>query len=86
MIRRFIVPVAGLALVMSLPAVASAADTAFAARAVPATGPRAAGATGVTAYVTNSLSGTVTPIRTATNTPGKAIKVGSNPGAIAITP
>ena len=39
MIRRFIVPVAGLALVMSLPAAASAADTAFAARAVAATGP-----------------------------------------------
>ena len=30
--------------------------------------------------------GTVTPIRTATNTPGPAIKVGSGPEAVAITP
>jgi YVTN family beta-propeller protein len=36
--------------------------------------------------VTNGRSGTVTPIRTAANTTLKAIKVGSNPTAIAITP
>ena len=42
----------------------------------------------VTAYVVNfnTGSGTVTPIRTATNTAGKAIAVGKHPLAIAITP
>ena len=40
----------------------------------------------VTAYVVNGSSGTVTPIRNATKTAGKAIKVGSLPDAIAITP
>ena len=33
-----------------------------------------------------AIAGTVTPIRTATNTALKAIKVGSNPFAIAVTP
>jgi len=41
---------------------------------------------GKTAYVANSGSGTVTPIRTATNTALKPIKVGLVPIAIAITP
>ena len=40
----------------------------------------------VTAYVVNYGFGTVTPISTATNKPGKAIKVGDEPFAIAITP
>ncbi len=40
----------------------------------------------VIAYVVNQMSGTVTPIRTATNTAGKAINVGKYPYAIAITP
>ncbi|MFI5068585.1 MAG: YncE family protein, partial [Streptosporangiales bacterium] len=40
----------------------------------------------VTIYVANNSSGTVTPISTATNTPGPAIKVGSNPQDIAVTP
>lgn len=40
----------------------------------------------VTAYVVNSGSDTVTPISTATNTAGKAIKAGSEPWVIAITP
>jgi YVTN family beta-propeller protein len=39
-----------------------------------------------TAYVTNAGSNTVTPIRTATDTAGTPIKVGSNPFGIAITP
>jgi YVTN family beta-propeller protein len=50
------------------------------------TGPLARPAHTVTAYVVNSGSGTVTPISTATNTAGKAIKVGPGPVAIAITP
>ena len=44
---------------------------------------------GKTAYVANinyGGTGTVTPIRTATNTAGKAISVGAEPGPIAITP
>jgi YVTN family beta-propeller protein len=41
---------------------------------------------GRTAYVTNASSDMVTPIRTATNTAGKAASVGSDPSAIAITP
>jgi YVTN family beta-propeller protein len=40
----------------------------------------------VTAYVVNAGSGTVTPIRAATGKPLKAIRVGTNPAAIAITP
>jgi len=39
-----------------------------------------------TACVVNQYSGTVTPIRTATNTGGKAIKVGTDPFGIAIMP
>ena len=41
---------------------------------------------GKTLYAVNNLSGTVIPIRTATNKKGKAFKVGSGPGDIAITP
>ena len=40
----------------------------------------------MTAYVANRDAGTVTPIRTATNTALRAIKVGDEPSAIAITP
>jgi YVTN family beta-propeller protein len=38
------------------------------------------------AYVVNGSSGTVTPISTATNSPGKPVRVGSLPHQIAITP
>src|ERR1019366_4659748 len=41
---------------------------------------------GKTAYVVNTFLDTVTPIRTATNTADKPIKVGSFPWDIAITP
>ena len=40
----------------------------------------------VTAYVASRAARTVTPIRTATGKPGKAIRVGKFPFAIAITP
>jgi hyaluronoglucosaminidase len=43
-------------------------------------------ADGKTAYVVSIGAGTVTPISTATNTPGRPIKVGAHPFAIAITP
>src|SRR5260370_9062791 len=51
-----------------------------------ATASPACGTDPVIAYVVNPASGTVTPIRTATNTALKAIKVGFAPLAIAITP
>ena len=41
---------------------------------------------GTAAYVVNSARGTVIPIRTANSTPGKPVKVGLQPMAIAITP
>ncbi|HLQ55418.1 MAG TPA: hypothetical protein VK162_14255 [Streptosporangiaceae bacterium] len=41
---------------------------------------------GKAAYVLAMFAGTVTPIATATDTPGKPIKVGRIPSAIAITP
>ena len=41
---------------------------------------------GTRAYVTNQEDGTVTPIDLATNKPGKRIKTGKSPKAIAITP
>jgi YVTN family beta-propeller protein len=37
-------------------------------------------------YVANPDAGTVTPITTATNTPGKPIKVGKGPFALVIAP
>ena len=37
-------------------------------------------------YVSNGRGDTVTPIATATNTPGKPIKMGKRPRTIAITP
>lgn len=40
----------------------------------------------VTACIVSSGSGTVTPVRTATNTALRAIKVGAHPVAMAITP
>jgi len=39
-----------------------------------------------TAYVVNGISNTVTPVNTATNTPGRPIKVARFPQSIAITP
>ena len=41
---------------------------------------------GKTAYVVSFTAGTVTPIATATNTPGKPIKVGKRPFALVIAP
>jgi YVTN family beta-propeller protein len=41
---------------------------------------------GRTGYVADFASNAVTPIRTATNTAGKAVKVGSGPVALAIAP
>jgi YVTN family beta-propeller protein len=41
---------------------------------------------GKTAYVVSVGASTVTPISTATNTPGRPIKAGPHPFAIAITP
>ena len=41
---------------------------------------------GTTVYVANYYSGTVTPIRTATGTTERSIKVGRGPAAIAIKP
>ena len=62
----------------------SGVATATGAAAASGCGPRPAHR--VTAYVVNSQSNTVTPIQVATNTAGKAIKVGVSPFAIAITP
>jgi YVTN family beta-propeller protein len=59
------------------------ASGAAASATAPAAGPEADPAT---AYVANFLANTVTPINTATNMPGKAIKVGAAPSTIAITP
>jgi DNA-binding beta-propeller fold protein YncE len=61
----------------------------LAAAAVPGaaaatTGPVAGSA--ATLYVDNQISGTVTPISVATKTPGKAIKAGSGPTNMEITP
>src|ERR1022692_3990168 len=70
--------------VILLPAVALASAGPAATAGTPASGARPARL--VTAYVVNQGSGTVTPINTATGKPGKAIKVGNSPGAIAITP
>jgi DNA-binding beta-propeller fold protein YncE len=60
-----------------------------AARPAPMAGSsafRAVSARPVTAYVANESPGTVTPITTATNTAGPAIRVGTGPKVIAITP
>jgi DNA-binding beta-propeller fold protein YncE len=43
-------------------------------------------ARGPTVYVANGSTDTVTPITTASNTPGKPVKVGNEPWVIAITP
>ena len=77
--RRLIAVAATACAAVLIPAAAFAATAGSAAfRATPAHP--------VTAYVANSGSGTVTPIRTATNTAGKAITVGTCPADIAITP
>src|SRR5215469_11678784 len=71
---------AGTVSVMVLAAAPAAAASPAAAPPPPARAP-------VTAYVVNFVSGTVTPIRTATNSPGRAIRVGGTLlGALAITP
>src|SRR5580704_10740984 len=51
-----------------------------------ATATRTAAGSAPTLYVDNQISGTVTPISIATNTPGKAIKAGSAPTNMEITP
>ncbi len=71
-----------IAIVMPAAALASAGSAAAAGSPAPATSP----AHPVTAYIVNSGSGTVIPINTATSTAGKAVKVGHQPTAIAITP
>src|SRR5215469_2619001 len=70
---------AGTVSVMVLAAASAAAASPAAAPPPPARAP-------VTAYVVNFVSGTVTPIRTANNSTGRPIRVGRDPGAIAITP
>ena len=68
MIRRFIIPAAGLALVTPVALVTLAASAASAAASMPAAAAAARGvarAVPVTAYVANLDSGNVTPIRTA---------------------
>ena len=77
----------------SMVAAVAVASAGVAASAAPATGRpampfavRPSGASLATAYVVNSSSNSVTPINTATNKAGKAIKVGRQPTAIAITP
>jgi len=57
-----------------------------AAGAATAPAPAAGPARPVTAYVVNSGDGTVTPVNTATNRPGRPIRVGLSPVDIAITP
>lgn len=44
------------------------------------------GGSPVTDYVANQFSGTVSPIAVATDYPGEAIRVGSQPGGVAVTP
>jgi YVTN family beta-propeller protein len=67
-----------------LPASHAAADSAQLGRSSAAS--PSGSAKPVTAYVANELSGTVTPIKTATNTAGTPITVGTEPIAIGITP
>jgi DNA-binding beta-propeller fold protein YncE len=74
---RPLIGVAALVCAALIPAGASAATAGS-----PAS--QARSARPATAYVVSD-SGTVTPIRTAANTAGKPIKVGSYPRAIAIT-
>ena len=71
----------------------AAALAVWALTLVAASVPRAAATTtgtvtgsASTLYVDNQISGTVTPISTATNTPGKAIKAGTAPANMEITP
>ncbi len=54
--------------------------------ATPQTPSPSPSAPGPVVYVVNAKTSTVTPITTATNTPGRPITVGADPGAIAITP
>src|SRR5258708_14585024 len=78
-IKCKVVAVAGHAII------AAAGTTAGAARSARTAGSAPARQAPVTAYVIG-VSNKVTPIRTATNTPGKAIRVGNDPLAIAVTP
>ncbi len=80
---------AAIACAAALIPAASFAATASAAGARATVGSPASGPTRahpVTAYVANGGSDAVTPINTATNKALKAIKVGNDPRAIAITP
>ena len=52
----------------------------------PVTTAEASGTPAWTAYVANQATNNVTPVDTATGATGSAIAVGSEPGAIAITP
>ncbi len=81
MTRRKLVPVIALALTLMTGSSACAAGPGAPATIVPARL-----ATQATVYVANFLSGTVTPIRMATGTAGKAIKVARGPECIALTP
>jgi YVTN family beta-propeller protein len=67
-----------------VPTAALAAAGSAATAGAPASGARPA--CPVTAYVVNTGSDTVTPINIATGKAGKAIKVGSAPDAIVVTP
>jgi DNA-binding beta-propeller fold protein YncE len=78
-IKYRVIVVAGLAII------AAAGTTAGAARPVPTAASAPALPGPVTAYVIG-VSNKVIPIRTATNTPRKAIRVGNDPLAIAVTP
>lgn len=64
----------------------SAPDTAGGQRARAATAPPAAQGKAPTAFVVNSGSATVTPVDLAKRRAGRAIRVGADPQAIAITP
>jgi len=66
------------------------AASGLAAASAAGAAPRGLALTGstvpVTAYVANRFDSTVTPVRAATNTALKPVKVGNLPSAIAITP
>jgi YVTN family beta-propeller protein len=86
-----VTPRAAVAAALPAPAAARAAAApagqAAPARLAPAASAGAASAgSGPTAFVVNYASDSVTPVSMATRTAGKAIRVGADPDAIAITP
>lgn len=81
--RRRVRAAAGGAACLAVVAVAIQAVTG--ALGTPSAAPPA-GAPAAIVYVANLNSATVTPITTATNTPGRPIKVGKGSWAIALTP